>query len=85
MKPIITTDKYRSYKSIDNHSARIYECGDKTYCLDKNNSCIPAYYTLMVDNKHGMPTKIDIDIQDGLSWAKAEKIVFDYINNVCNN
>ena len=73
MKPIITIDKYRSYESINNHSVRIYECGDNTYCLDKNNSTIPAYYKLLTDNKHGMTTKIDINIQDGLSWAKAEK------------
>lgn len=84
IKPIITIDKYRSYESINNHSVRIYECDNNTYYLDKNNSAIPAYYKLLTDNKSGMPTKIDINFQDGLSWAKAEKIVFDYINKVCN-
>jgi hypothetical protein len=83
MKPIVTINNWRYY-TINNHSARLYECGDRTFCLDKNNSALKPYYEFMEHNETSLPKRIDIDIPDGISWAKAEKIAFDYINKVCN-
>jgi hypothetical protein len=83
MKPIATTYSWR-YQTLNNHSARIYECDGRTFGLDKNNSAKPAYYEFYEHQENALPKTIKIDIPDGSSWAKAEQIAFDIINKLCN-